>query len=122
MLPKANRLTKKKDFERIFKEGRGLKEDFLLLKFLPNNLDTNRFGFVIGQRISKKAVIRNRIKRRLRELVRLELPIMKKGNDIVLLARPGLETKSSWEIKETLNKLFKKARLIIKNDVQNPPL
>lgn len=112
MLPKENRLQKKKDFERIFKKGKGFKEDFLILKFISNNLNQSRFGIIISQKILKKATIRNKIKRRIRELIRLRLPKIKKRLDIVLIAIPGLETKDFWEIEETINKLLKKAKII----------
>lgn len=111
MLPKVNRLKKKKDFDRIFKSGKGIKEDFLFLKWTPNNLKISRFGFMVGKKISKKATLRNKIRRRLKEQVRLKLPKIKKGIDGILVANPGLETRDFWETEETLNKLFKKAKL-----------
>ena len=112
MLPKVNRLKRKKDFERVFKKGQGFKEDFLFLKIARNNLKSSRFGFVVSKNFSKKATLRNKIKRRLRELVRINLNKIKKGIDGVLVANPGLETKDFWEIEEVVNKLFKKAKLI----------
>lgn len=112
MLPKANRLKKKKDFEKVFKEGKRFKEDFLFLKIRKNNLKVSRFGFVVSQKISKKATIRNKIKRRLRELVRLKLPKIKTGIDGALIVKEGLENKDFWEIEELMDKLFKKADLI----------
>lgn len=111
-LPRINRLKKKKTFDEVFKEGRGFKEEFLFLKLKKNNLKMTRFGFIVGRRISKKAVIRNKIKRKLRELVRLKLKEIKKGFDVILIAIPGIEAKNFWEIEKTLAKLFKKAKLI----------
>ncbi len=109
MLSKLNRLKKKKDIERVFKQGKGFKEDFLILKVVKNNLKNSRFAFVISQKVSKKATLRNKIRRRLRELVRLKIRDIKKGIDLIILAAPGLETKDFWEIEEALNKLFAKA-------------
>ncbi len=111
MLPKANRLKKNKDFERVFRVGEGYKEDFLFLKIRENNLETSRFGFVVSKKFSKKALIRNRIKRQLREIVKLKLSKIKKGIDGVILVRPGLRDKDFWELEEVINKLFKKAKL-----------
>lgn len=112
MLPKQNRLKKKKDFERVFKEGQGFKEDFLFLKVVKNNLKISRLGFVVSKNFSKKATLRNKIKRRLRELVRINLSKIKKGIDGALVAQPGLETKDFWEIEEVINKLFTKAGIL----------
>lgn len=115
MLPKKNRLKKKKDFERVFKEGKGFKEDFLFLKLAKNNLNISRFGFAVGQKISKKAVLRNKIKRMLRELVKARLPKIKIGFDGILVALGpvpgGLETRDYKEMEDSVGKLFKKAKL-----------
>ena len=112
MLPKNNRIKKKKDFDKIFNKGRFFREDFLVLRFLSNNLKNSRFGFIVSQKVSKKAVLRNRIKRRLRELVKMKLRKMAKGMDFLIIACPGLETKDFWEMEEIINKLFKKAKIV----------
>ena len=107
-------LKKKKDFERVLKLGKGFKEDFIFLKIIKNDLKVNRFGLIVGQKISKKATLRNKIKRRLRVLVKTKLSKLKPGFDLVLLAIPGLETKDYWEMEETLNKLFKRVNIWIR--------
>lgn len=111
MLPKINRLKKKRDIERVFKNGKGFKEDFLILKAIKNDLKNSRFAFIVPQKVSKKAVLRNKIRRRLSELVRLKIKKIKKGLDIILLALPGLEERNFWEIEEIINKLFTKAEI-----------
>jgi len=112
MLTQKNRLKKKKDFERVFKKGKGLKEDFLILKMSKNNLSQSRFGFIVGTKISKKAVLRNKLKRRLRELVRGKIEKIKKGFDIIFIAQPGLENRDFWELEEILNRIFSRAKLL----------
>lgn len=117
MLPKLNRLKKKRDFEAVFKKGRGFKEGFLVFRVAKNNFKNSRFGFVVGKSVSKKATIRNRIKRRLRELVKIKIRKIKirkikNGIDGVFIVRPGLETKDFWEIEEAINKIFKRARIL----------
>lgn len=112
MLPKINRLKKRKDFEKVLRKGKGFKEDFLVLKMLKNNLSQTHFGFIVGNKISKKATLRNKIKRRLRELVRTKITKIKKGFNVVLIAKAGLENKDFWEIEEILNKLLNRAKII----------
>jgi ribonuclease P protein component len=112
MLPKLNRLIKKRDFEMVFKKGRGFKEGFLVFRVAKNNFKNSRFGFVVGKSVSKKATIRNRIKRRLRELVKIKIRKIKNGIDGVFIVRPGLETKDFWEIEEAINKILKKAKIL----------
>jgi len=111
MLSQENRLKAKKDFERILKEGKGYKEDFLFLKIIKNNLNQSRFGFIISQKVSRKATLRNKIKRRLREIIKNKLTKIKKGIDILIIVRPGLENKDFWEVEENVNKLFIKAKI-----------
>lgn len=72
----------------------------------------SRFGFIVSQKVSKKASVRNKVKRRLRGLIKLKLPQTKKGIDGVLVALSGLETNNFEEIEKTINKLFKNAKLI----------
>lgn len=112
MLPEKNRLKKRKDFERVLRYGKGIKEDFLFLKIIENKLQNSRFGFVVSQKISKKAVVRNALKRRLREVVRLNLPKIEKGLDGVFLTRPGLEQKDFHGLEIIINKLLKKANIL----------
>jgi len=112
MLPKINRLKKKKDFEKVFKKGRGYKEDFLYLKIIKNNLKNSRFGFIVSNKFSKKAVVRNKIRRRLKALTEIKLAKIKKGIDGVIIVNPGLEINDFWELEERINKLFEKAGII----------
>lgn len=112
MLSKDSRLKKKKDFEHVFKKGKGFKEGFLFVKLVKNNLKTTRFGFVVGYKVSKKAALRNKVKRRLREAVKAALPKIRKGLDVVLVADKGLETKGLVEIEAVVVKLFKRAKII----------
>jgi len=119
MLPKANRLKKKKDFERVFKKGQGFKEDFLYLKIIKNNLKSSRFGFIVSKKFSKKAVNRNKIKRRLRGLIRIKLNKIKKGIDGVIIIMPGLEVTDIWQLEKIINKLFEKAGLYEELRIKN---
>jgi len=108
VLPKKHRLKKKKEFERVFKKGKSAKKDFLFIKFIKNSLDTTRFGFIVSRKISKKAVVRNKVKRRLREATREMLPEIKPGYDIVVVAQRGIEKLNFFQIKDNLKELLKK--------------
>lgn len=111
MLAGANRLKKKKDFERVFKQGKGFREGFLSLRVAENSLKINRFGFIVGQKVSKKATVRNKVKRRLRELVKDSLPRTKQGLDIVLITGRGIEKQGLAETKDSFDKLLKNGKL-----------
>ena len=113
MLPRINRIKKKKDFETIFKKGRSFKNNLFVLRFINNHLDYNRVGIVVSQKVSKKATARNKVRRRLVEIVKtFEKTVQekynlsekkKKGMDLVMIALPEIEKKEFTEIKESLN-------------------
>jgi len=111
-LVKTKRLKKKKDFNTVFKKGRGFTEKFLILRFVETKKENSRVGIIVSQKVSKKAVVRNKVKRKLRAVIKLLLPETKKIFDAVLVALPGLETKNFGEIEKTIKNLFKKAKLI----------
>jgi len=112
MLSKENRLKKKKDFEKLFKEGKSFREKFLVLKVNKNNLNNNRFGFIVSKKVSKKAVVRNKIKRQLREIVRKEIKNYQKGFDIAVIVLPSIALKDFKEINQVLRSTLKKIKIL----------
>ena len=112
MLPKVNRLKKNKEFERVFKKGQSFREAFLILKVVVSSFKNSRFGFIVSKKVSKKSSLRNKIKRRLRGLVRARLKKITRNTDNLLIAAPGLETKDFQEMEKTVDKLFKKAKIV----------
>ena len=111
MLVQKNRLRKKKDIDMVFKQGDGFKQGFLRIKIRKNNLDTSRFVFVISKKFSKKAVIRNKIRRRLSEIIKAKLLEIKKGIDVIIVVMPGAEN-DFQKLEQIIDKLFKKAKII----------
>jgi ribonuclease P protein component len=77
-------LTGKTQFELVYKKGRSLAAREIVIRALPNGLNATRYGLAVSRKVGK-AVVRNRIKRRLREILRrMDLP---PGWDIILIAR-----------------------------------
>jgi len=112
MLPKKYRLKKRKEIEKVFKEGKSKKLNLVFIKFLKNNLEYPRFCFIVSKKISNKATKRNKVKRLLREVVRKEiLPILKNNYDYLIIARPSILNKNYWQIKEDLEVGIKKLKL-----------
>lgn len=112
MLPQNNRLKNKKDFENVFKKGRAFKEDFLFLKFAKNNFKSTRFGIVVSKKFSKKAVVRNQTRRKIKEAIRPKLANIKKGYDVVIMVRPGLNIIDFWDLNQKVETLLKKTGLL----------
>jgi len=112
MLPRKYKLKRDNDFRKVFKQGRYSQGGFIRLKFLKNDLKYSRFAFVIGLKISKKAVQRNKIRRWLEHIVRLEFDQIRAGFDFVVLVEPEIVKKNYQEIEQELDSLFKKVKLI----------
>lgn len=94
MLSKKHRLGKTSDVQKVFARGRAFFSPLLTIKFLPHP-SGHRFTVVVSTKVSKKAVERNRLKRHLREFVRLNLEKFKPGDYAVVLKpkAAGLEGK-----------------------------
>jgi ribonuclease P protein component len=111
MMKKNQRVRLVKDFEKVFKKGRSAFDKIVGLKTVANDSLDNRFGVVVSNKISKKAVIRNRLKRQIRAIVEAENKKLKTGNDAIVLSQKGIENKNFQEIKEAIVRLFKKNNL-----------
>lgn len=109
MLDIKNRLRNKKDIEKVFKSGRSLKEGTLLLRVLKNNLTESRIGFVVSQKVAKKAVVRNKVKRRLRALIIKRLQNIKSGVDLLFITLPGTGQKNYSYLEENVDRLLIKS-------------
>lgn len=106
----AHRLRKSAEFERARRQGRSWAHPLLLLNAAANGTEATRCGFSVSRRIGK-AVVRNRVKRRLRELLRRALPALKPGWDLVFVARTGSEACTFQELEEAVTGLLRRARL-----------
>ena len=109
MLPDL-RLRHTEDFQRLRREGRSYPNKLLLMSVSPNVLGHNRYGFIVSKQLGK-AVRRNRIRRRVREAVRLLHPQLKTGYDIVFIARQSLEGQPFDVVQRTVNELTQQAGL-----------
>ncbi|KKR03914.1 MAG: Ribonuclease P protein component [Parcubacteria group bacterium GW2011_GWF2_39_13b] len=112
MLPIKYRLTKEKDFERAYKKGRNFGEKFIVCKAARNGLDFSRFGFVIGLKIEKRAVARNKLRRQLQEIARTAMGSIKKGFDIVVFPKKEAKARDYEELKQAFLAALKKAGIM----------
>jgi ribonuclease P protein component len=87
---RANRLSRSRDFDAVYRHGRSTATRFLVLHWFPQEEPAEpRFGFSVPRAVGD-AVTRNRIKRQLREVWRARLERVRPGHDYVLVVRPGL--------------------------------
>ena len=113
MLPRINRLNKQKDFEAVFSRGKTKQDSFFVVKALPNDRELSRFGFIVSARAAKKAVARNLLRRRMSEIIRLNLKKIKNGFDVVLAAKFKLAGLGYEEMKKSLLDLLKNINIYV---------
>lgn len=89
--PKSARLRTRQEYLRVQERGTKVSAGCLLALALPNRLGTTRIGFTVSSKVGK-AVVRNRVRRRLRELARKRRAALPKGLDVVLIARSSAAT------------------------------
>jgi len=75
-------------------------------------LGLTRFGIMIGLKVSKKAVERNKIKRRLREAIRALSPLLNLNFDVAISVLPAAKEKNLAELKNALEEGFKRLRIL----------
>jgi ribonuclease P protein component len=103
------RLTKRRDFTAVYRRGRALAHPLLVLRLLPNDLPYSRYGFAVSKSVGK-AVVRNLVRRRLREGVRTLL--VQPGWDIVIIARPKAAAADFHALRRTVVGLLSRAKLL----------
>ncbi|MFC1910810.1 ribonuclease P protein component, partial [Chloroflexota bacterium] len=101
-------LTKADQFALVYNRGRSWASSLLVIKATSNGLDLSRYGFSVSKRIGN-AVIRNRTKRLLRELLRKSS--LKPGWDIVFVARHPFITASYQELEKEVTTLLTRASI-----------
>lgn len=99
------RLLKTADFDRALRSGRRAGSAYLALFVSDNELGRPRVGFAVSRKLGN-AVVRNRIKRRLRELVRPLAQSTEAGRDVVIVARPSAIEAEYARLRDDLSALW----------------
>jgi ribonuclease P protein component len=104
-------LSRPQDFAALQGRGTVRSHPLLSVRFLRTDLETTRFGLSTGRRLGG-AVIRNRVRRRLREALRAMVPSFQPGWDVLIIARPALVDADHDALVGTLHRLLERGGVI----------
>ena len=117
-LPKPHRLRRRQDFQKVYQHGKRHQQVHLTLRSLQHlpstteSLPATRFGISVAKTVSKKAVIRNLLKRQLKAALRQLLPRISGGWSVVIGVRPSAQGCEYVEILRELEQLLASAGII----------
>ena len=110
MLKKQFRIRNGKEYNTIYKYGKKYGGRFLLVYLLNKDASGNRFGVVTSKKVGK-AVKRNRVKRQIRAVIRLNKDMLKGNNDVIVIARYHTYGATYKELENDFLRIMKKAGL-----------
>lgn len=110
-LPKQYRLTRTDEFSKVYRYGKQATTRHIVVKVLEIREEQlvkscSRFGITISQKVSKRAVVRNRLKRQVRAALRLLMPRLKSGLWVVIVLRSPAVQCDYWQFLRELEQLF----------------
>lgn len=111
-MKKEERIRKNLEFRRVYKRGKSYSNQLLVLYVYKNykNTNINRVGISVSKKVGN-SVVRSRVKRLISEGYRLNCSNLKKGYDLVFIARNTSKDKTYQEVEKSIIKLLKKAGL-----------
>ncbi len=102
-------LTRPEQYALVYNKGRSWIGDLVVMKALLNGLNSSRYGISVSKRVGK-AVVRNRVKRLLREILRV-IPL-EPGWDIIFIARPAAANANYASLERLIGDLLSRAELL----------
>ena len=110
-MKRAVTLKENYQFRRLYQKGASAVGGGMVLYCRKNNLGHNRLGVTVSVKLGH-AVVRNRVRRRFRELYRLHKPEMQPGFDVILVARGRAVRSTYQQLDETYLRLLRQAGLV----------
>lgn len=107
------RLHHTRDFKRLREEGQAKRHPHLILSYLPNEYDHNRYGIITVKRLGN-AVVRNRTRRLIREAIRLQHADLHQGHDMVFIARQPIVAQPFQHVQRIVYELCRRAGIAFK--------
>ena len=113
MLQQRNRFHGHGSLKFVYKNGQAVRSSIATIKYVKNPYrNHSRFAVVVSKKVLKSAVRRNRIRRRVYEIIRLELPNMKNDQDVaVIIFSAEVLSMPYKDLKQTIKNLFSQTQL-----------
>ncbi len=105
--PRQYHLRTKSEFKSIFDKSNRISQKHLLILFKQNQKEYSRLGVIVGKRVAKKAIARNRIRRIVKESFRLNQEKLL-GWDIIVIARQQCDTLNKPTLRKGIDDLWQK--------------
>ena len=112
MLAKTHRLHTDRDIAHVLKRGRSVWGVTMGVRGVANGLAITRATVVVSTKVSKRAVDRNVLKRRLREIVRAVFPKLQTGWDMMVLTKSSTKTLTFAQLQKELEGILRKAGVL----------
>lgn len=117
MLPRGHRLRSNQEFQRVYRFGKSWAHPLAALHVMEQPGE-QRVGISVSKKVGN-AVVRNRVRRRIREILRAALPELKHGFDVILVARSASAEAEFSALSQALEELFRRSRL--RREPEQPP-
>lgn len=113
MLKQLNRFHGHSSLNFVYRHGRSVRSQLLGLKYISNpKRKACRFSVVVGKKVFKSAFKRNTVRRRIYEIIRLELPTIKAGQDVVITVfSPEIINLDHQSLVDLIKQLLSQARI-----------
>lgn len=111
MLKRENRLKKNKHFNYIYKKGQGVSLEDMSVVYIKAKTKPFKVGFSVSNKVGK-AVVRNKVKRRMREAFVQIMPLVDRRYNYIFIAKPNIADKDFFDIKQNMLLLLKKAGML----------
>ena len=106
MLKRSYRLRKDRDFQKLYRTGRRYTTNHFVIYYLPSKFEFTQVGFVVSKKVSKSAVVRNKLRRRATAVIEEYYNELRPPKQIIVLIRKDFSLISPLDLKTELNMLI----------------
>jgi len=114
-MDKDQKIRKNSEYKRIFSRARWISGKLITIHYLNGESKQSRWGIVVSKKIGS-AVVRNRIRRKIREICRILDPLLVKNLDLVIVARRGIQKVNYWDLLKDVEQVCRRAKFIREED------